>query len=104
MLEIDKVSWKNFLSYGDYITTLEVGKLGQCLITGVVEDDDKEAYSESATPIKKSNGAGKTTIVSLMQWVLFGRTSHSPNIAGDKWFSRMAIVSPEQGILKAIMN
>lgn len=85
MLEIEKVSWKNFLSYGDYVTTLDMSRLGQCLITGEVEDDDeKEAYSEAGgTGIKKSNGAGKTTIVSLMQWVLFGRTSHSHN-PGDK--------------------
>lgn len=85
MLEIEKVAWKNFLSYGDYITTLEMSKLGQCLITGEVEDDEeKEAYNEGlGGSIRKSNGAGKTTIISLMQWVLFGRTSHSHN-PGDK--------------------
>lgn len=85
MLEMEKVSWKNFLSYGDYITTLDLSKLGQCLITGEVEDDeDKEAYSEAGgSSIKKSNGAGKTTIISAMQWILFGRTSHSHN-PGDK--------------------
>lgn len=83
MLELDRVSWKNFLSYGDYITSLEVSKLGQCLITGEVEDEEKEAYGESIGGIKKSNGAGKTTIISAMQWILFGRTSHSHN-PGDK--------------------
>ncbi len=79
MLEINAVSWKNFLSYGDYITTLDVSKLGQCLITGEVEDDEeKEAYNEGlGNNIRKSNGAGKTTIISVMQWILFGRTSHS---------------------------
>ncbi len=84
MLEMATVSWENFLSYGNYRTTIDLAKLGQCLITGVVEDDeDKEAYSEAGGQIKKSNGAGKTTIVSAIQWVLFGRTSHSHN-PGDQ--------------------
>jgi DNA repair exonuclease SbcCD ATPase subunit len=85
MLEIEKVAWKNFLSYGDYTTTLEVSKLGQCLITGEVEDEEeKEAYNEGlGSTIRKSNGAGKTTIISAMQWILFGRTSHS-HAPGDQ--------------------
>lgn len=85
MLEMATVSWKNFLSYGDYVTTLDLSKLGQCLITGEVEgDESKEAYGDAGgSSIKKSNGAGKTTIISAIQWILFGRTSHSHN-PGDK--------------------
>lgn len=85
MLEIQRVSWRNFLSYGDYTTTLELGSLGPCLITGeVVDEDQKEAYdvAQSGT-IKKSNGAGKSTAATALQWGLFGRTMHSP-APGDK--------------------
>ncbi len=92
MLEIDRVSWKNFLSYGDYVTTLEVGNLGQCLITGEVLDDADNRDSYDADPLgqkKKSNGAGKTTVVSVIQWVIFGRTAHSaqPGDAVVNWFT-----------------
>ena len=38
MLELKSITWKNFLSYGDYETTLELAGLGQCLITGEVID------------------------------------------------------------------
>lgn len=73
MLEIKSVSWRNFLSYGDYLTTIDVSNLGQCLITGEVIE--KEDINESL--IRKSNGAGKSTIPNAIQWVLFGRTMHS---------------------------
>lgn len=71
MLEIKSASWSNFMSYGDYETHIELAELGQCLITGVVEDD-------SGTKAR-SNGAGKSTIPNVIQWVLFGRTMHSHN-------------------------
>jgi intein/homing endonuclease len=61
MLEIERVSWKNFLSYGDYVSTLELAKLGQCLITGeVLDEDNKETYDGAPQGyIRKSNGSGK---------------------------------------------
>lgn len=87
MLELKSVSWRNFLSYGDYITTIELDKLGQCLIVGeVIEDGMKHNRSDHG---RKSNGAGKSTIPNVIQWVLFGRTMHS-RTPGDKivnWFS-----------------
>jgi hypothetical protein len=61
MLEIKSISWRNFLSYGDYLTTLDVSNLGQCLITGEVIE--KDGVTESL--IRKSNGAGKSTIPTL---------------------------------------
>lgn len=81
MLELKSVSWKNFLSYGDYITTLDLDNLGQCLIVGEIEDDESN--------IKKSNGAGKSTIPNVIQWVLFGRTMHvrSPGNNIVNWFT-----------------
>lgn len=71
MLEIKSVSWRNFMSYGDYLSHVELGELGQCLITGRVEED-----SETKS---RSNGAGKSTIPNVIQWVLFGRTMHTHN-------------------------
>lgn len=71
MLEIKSITWRNFMSYGDYESHIELSDLGQCLITGHIEDDS-EAKS-------RSNGAGKSTIPNVLQWVLFGRTMHSHN-------------------------
>ncbi len=84
MLELKSVTWKNFMSYGDYETKIDLDSLGQCLITGEVSDDDtKDTYDNGQAGIKKSNGAGKSTIPSVIQWCLFGRTMHSHN-PGDK--------------------
>lgn len=63
MVDIEEVTFRNFLSYGDYDTTIPVSKMGACLITG-------------------NNGSGKSTIINAMLWTLFGRTMHSPNV-GD---------------------
>jgi DNA repair exonuclease SbcCD ATPase subunit len=90
MLEIKSVTWRNFLSYGDYDTTIDFENLGQCLITGEVKDDDKEVYDGSSPyAMRKSNGAGKSVIPNAIQWGLFGRTMHSAN-PGNKivnWFT-----------------
>lgn len=85
MLELQRVSWGNFLSYGNYTTTLELAGQGACLITGeVVDDDQKEAYDVAqGGHVKRSNGAGKSTAASAIQWGLFGRTTHSA-APGDK--------------------
>jgi DNA repair exonuclease SbcCD ATPase subunit len=77
MLELKEVTWQNVLSYGNYPTTLELDNLGQCLIIGEVIDD--ESKSSDGANIKKSNGAGKSTIPNVIQWILFGRTMHSRN-------------------------
>lgn len=88
MLELKSVSWQNFLSYGDYPTTIELDKLGQCLIIGEVIDEDIQ-HTDNPGQIRKSNGAGKSTIPSVIQWVLFGRTMHSRTPGNNvvNWFS-----------------
>ncbi len=85
MLELKSVTWKNFMSYGDYETTIELDNLGQCLIIGEVIDEDKTILDQSQgmTNIPKSNGAGKSTCLNAIQWALFGRTMHSSS-PGDK--------------------
>jgi len=96
MLELASVSWKNFLSYGNYQTTLELANRGQCLITGeIVDDDIREGFdsdlvlSKEQSKNKRSNGAGKSVIPSVIQWVLFGRTMHSssPGDAIINWYT-----------------
>jgi DNA repair exonuclease SbcCD ATPase subunit len=70
MIEIQNISWRNFMSYGDEVSSLDLANLGQVLITGEIEDDTQDG-------IKKSNGSGKSTIPNVILWVLFGRTMHS---------------------------
>lgn len=77
MIEIDQVELTNFLSYGNYITKIELSKLGQCLITGEIIDDS------GVSARGRSNGSGKSTITNAILWCLFGRTMHSAN-PGDK--------------------
>jgi len=77
------------MSYGDYLTTIELSDLSQCLIVGEVagEEDSQELYDtqefvEDKSRIK-SNGAGKSCIPNAIMWCLFGKTMHSAN-PGDK--------------------
>lgn len=68
MVEIDSISFQNFMSYGDYRTTIEIAGLGACLING-------------------QNGAGKSTIINSMLYTLFGRTMHAAR-PGDRIINR----------------
>lgn len=77
MLEISKITLQNFLSYGDYETTLELDSLNTCLILGELADGEDMDVSEN------SNGAGKSAVVNAILWCLFGRTMHKSN-PGDK--------------------
>jgi DNA repair exonuclease SbcCD ATPase subunit len=90
MLELREVEWRNFMSYGDYDTRLELDTLSQCLITGEVIGEGKAVFDDSGfAKIKKSNGAGKSTLPQVILWALFGRTMHSAS-PGDKvvnWFT-----------------
>jgi len=84
MLEMAFVSWSNFLSYGDYTTTIDLTTLGQCLITGFVnEDENNLTDGNNNTNLRRSNGAGKSTIPNAILWCLFGKTMHSAT-PGDK--------------------
>lgn len=91
MLEIQEVEWRNFMSYGDYDSRIDLSSLGQCLVTGEVIGTEKNVFDDSIVAnIKKSNGAGKSTIPNVILWTLFGRTMHSPYNPGDEiinWFT-----------------
>lgn len=71
-LRIQKLEWSNFLSYGNYETTLELDKLGPVLIVGQHEGS-----------LDLSNGAGKTGIGNALVWCLFGRLPRKA-APGDK--------------------
>tara|TARA_R100001244_G_scaffold25113_2_gene25478 strand:+ start:125172 stop:127331 length:2160 start_codon:yes stop_codon:yes gene_type:complete len=76
-LDIESLELKNFLSYGDYTTKLDIKKngagLGPVLILGEVDLGEKSA----------SNGAGKSSLITAFIWCLFGRTITNPS-PGDK--------------------
>jgi DNA repair exonuclease SbcCD ATPase subunit len=61
-LNISSIRIRNFLSYGDYDTSIQLENLGPTLIIGQVEGQSS-----------KSCGAGKSTIANAIIWCLFGR-------------------------------
>lgn len=80
-LDIEYIELRNFLSYGDYTTRLEVANLGPVLILGDVESSEEGSGS---------NGAGKSSLLAAFIWCLFGRTITNPN-PGDRvtnWFTK----------------
>lgn len=62
ILNISKLLIRNFRSYGDYDTEVDLDSLGPVLIVGEVAGNER-----------KSNGAGKSTIADAIMWCLFGR-------------------------------
>ena len=78
MLELKSLLLRNYSSYGDYDTIIELDELGLCLITGEVHDG-----SENSDEQKFSNGSGKSSIVEAILWCLFGRTMRVAQ-PGDK--------------------
>lgn len=78
-LRIKKIEWANFLSYGDYVTSIDLDAGGPILIVG-----------QNRTGQDKSNGAGKSTISTAICWCLFGRVPRKA-APGDKvinWFTK----------------
>lgn len=62
---------RNFKSYGDYETKIDLGALGPVLIMGEIRGNTS-----------KSNGAGKSTISDALIWCLFGRLPAKAKPAG----------------------
>jgi DNA repair exonuclease SbcCD ATPase subunit len=72
-LDIARIEFKNFLSYGNYLTKFEVTGRGPILVLGEIEDYGTDG----------SNGAGKSSLVTAFMWCLFGRTVAN-RAPGDK--------------------
>lgn len=72
MIDIKSIYIRNFRSFGDYDTIIELGGKGPILIRGEVNKEQN-----------KSNGAGKSSIIEAMIWGLFGRLSDIAR-PGDK--------------------
>ena len=60
MIIFEKIKWKNFLSTGNAFTEVELNKTSSTLILG-------------------DNGAGKSTILDALTFVLFGKPFRSVN-------------------------
>jgi len=85
MIDIESISWENFLGYGNYTSRLNFDDYpGVCLIEG--EHDENEEREEGD---EKLNGSGKSSIFEAIIWGLFGNLSKKSN-PGDKiinWFT-----------------
>lgn len=91
LIEIESVTWRNFISYGDYTTELQLADLGQCLITGeVLKPRGGQDAFELARDKELSNGAGKSNVPNAILWGLFGRTMHraAPGTKVINWYSQ----------------
>lgn len=61
-LNLESVKWKNFLSYGETWSEVQLNRNPITLIKGIAGDETK------------SNGAGKSTITDVIAFALFGKT------------------------------
>lgn len=64
IIDIGDVEFRNFMSYGDYVTKVDLTNLKSCLING-------------------ENGSGKSGLTNSILWALSGKTMHSA-APGDK--------------------
>ena len=67
-VEIESMRIRNFKSFGDYDTVINLSKTGPLLIIGCVDGDEG-----------KSNGSGKSSLAEALVWCLFGRLPHIDN-------------------------
>lgn len=87
MIDIDTVTFRNFLSYGDYDTTVKITGRGECFIHGKILEND--INDEDHNPLR-SNGAGKSSPTQAILWCISGKTMYDAN-PGDGvrcWFSK----------------
>lgn len=66
-INIKEIEIRNFKSYGDYITKLDIANLGPVLVVGQKGEIDE-------VKSKKSCGAGKSGLIDSIIWCIFGRT------------------------------
>lgn len=81
MIDVETVTWRNFLGYGDYVSAIDLRTCrGVCMIEGEHEENiDRDEGDE------KLNNSGKTSIIEALTWGIFGRlTRDNPQNRGDK--------------------
>lgn len=82
MIELESLTIRNFLSYGDYDTIIDLSDRGQCFIHGHIADGPDDDAD-------RSNGSGKSSLTQSILWCLSGKTMHDKN-PGDGvrcWFN-----------------
>lgn len=80
MLDLESITLRNYMSWGDYETTLKLSNMGECFITGIISKPDGK---------NGSNGAGKTALTQSILWTLCGETLYSSRSANKvlNWFT-----------------
>jgi len=68
MLDLKSVLIRNFMSWGNYDTIVDLSEMEECFITGNILDSDN--------PDTNSNGAGKSSLTQAVLWCLSGRTMY----------------------------
>ena len=71
MISLESITLQNFLSWGDYSTTVALTDRGQCFVAGEIE--------ESEAGVDRSNGAGKSSFTQAILWCLSGKTMYKKN-------------------------
>ena len=75
MIDITEVSWENILGYGNYTSKISLNDYkGVCFIHG--EHEGNELREEGD---EKLNGSGKSSIVEVIIWCLFGNLTKKIN-------------------------
>lgn len=81
MINLESISLENFVSWGPYNTSLQLSNMEQCFIAGHISDN--------SSSYRKSNGAGKSSLMQAISWCLFGKTVYNQN-PGNRvlnWFT-----------------
>lgn len=78
-LKIKELTLKNFRSFGEIETRVNLYNLGPLLIVGCIDDDSSH-----------SNGSGKSSMAEAITWCLFGRLSRKDRPADNmiNWFTK----------------
>ena len=82
MIKLTKLSIRNFMSFGNVPQVLDLSEFPMTLIQGINRDKtDNEPESEidienasSSLSEKPSNGSGKSSILSALNYVIFGES------------------------------
>jgi len=69
MIGLKSLKLRNFISWGEQPTTIELDNRQQCFIAGEITGGSSDEFSQS-------NGAGKSSVIQAILWCLSGSTMH----------------------------